>query len=298
MTLATALIYLGNLIGPGNLRTSGDVLRSKLSPIAEEAHGAPFNDPEPILPRHPSNTRHHSGGHASPVPRRDPERSRLCLLVPHPVEQLCFLADRCRAGLHRRGAGAGYCRPVPAAAPRSGRGALRDSAGGDVDCGLSQCSHACAGRLGEHANWTGAVRHCSGPELCRNLVRLLHTADGRSKMKPLLRAGIPQLWVIVPLAALLSACGGDQAPLQYGAAPDLPEPKRGLLPDMVIADPAEWGDQLPVVPEGYTVSAIATDLNIPRQTLILPNGDILVAEGRGGNAPSLKPKDVDRKSVV
>ena len=111
-------------------------------------------------------------------------------------------------------------------------------------------------------------------------------------MKPLHRAGIPQLWVIVPLAALLSACGGDQAPLQYGAAPDLPEPKRGLLPDMVIADPAEWGDQLPVVPEGYTVSAIATDLNIPRQTLILPNGDILVAEGRGGNAPSLKPKDV------
>src|SRR5690625_1744618 len=61
---------------------------------------------------------------------------------------------------------------------------------------------------------------------------------------------------------------------------------------MVIADPAEWGDQLPVVPEGYTISAIATDLNIPRQTLILPNGDILVAEGRGGNAPSLKPKDV------
>src|SRR5690625_2312911 len=61
---------------------------------------------------------------------------------------------------------------------------------------------------------------------------------------------------------------------------------------MVIADPAEWGDQLPVVLEGYTISAIATDLNIPRQTLILPNGDILVAEGRGGNAPSLKPKDV------
>ena len=26
--------------------------------------------------------------------------------------------------------------------------------------------------------------------------------------------------------------------------------------------------------------------------LVLPNGDILVAEGRGGNAPKLKPKDV------
>ena len=30
---------------------------------------------------------------------------------------------------------------------------------------------------------------------------------------------------------------------------------------MNIADPAAWGDQRPVVPEGYTVSAIATDLN-------------------------------------
>jgi glucose/arabinose dehydrogenase len=40
------------------------------------------------------------------------------------------------------------------------------------------------------------------------------------------------------------------------------------------------------------VTAIAADLQIPRQTLVLPNGDILVAEGRGGNAAKLKPKDV------
>jgi glucose/arabinose dehydrogenase len=33
-------------------------------------------------------------------------------------------------------------------------------------------------------------------------------------------------------------------------------------------------------------------MKIPRQTLLLPNGDILVAEGRGGSAPNLKPKDV------
>jgi len=61
---------------------------------------------------------------------------------------------------------------------------------------------------------------------------------------------------------------------------------------MVIAEPAEWGDRLPTVPEGYTITAIAKDLKIPRQTLVLPNGDILVAEGRGGSAPALKPKDV------
>lgn len=100
-----------------------------------------------------------------------------------------------------------------------------------------------------------------------------------------------QLLILV-LAGLLAACGGSDPELQYGPNPTLPKPQRGLLPDMVIAKPAEWGDQLPVVPDGYTVRAIATDLKIPRQTLVLPNGDILVAEGRGGNAPSLKPKDV------
>jgi glucose/arabinose dehydrogenase len=100
------------------------------------------------------------------------------------------------------------------------------------------------------------------------------------------------LFTIVTLSALLGACGGDTEPLQFGAAPQLPEPERGLMPDMVIAEPAEWGDRQPTVPEGYTISAIAKDLKIPRQTLVLPNGDILVAEGRGGMAPDLKPKDV------
>ncbi|AFN76789.1 L-sorbosone dehydrogenase [Stutzerimonas stutzeri DSM 10701] len=96
------------------------------------------------------------------------------------------------------------------------------------------------------------------------------------------------------MALFLSACGGgepDSAQL-YGPDPKLPEPERGILPSMKIAEPAEWGDQLPTVPPAFTVMAIATDLKIPRQTLVLPNGDILVAEGRGGNAAKLKPKDV------
>ncbi|RTZ40973.1 sorbosone dehydrogenase family protein [Candidimonas sp. SYP-B2681] len=100
------------------------------------------------------------------------------------------------------------------------------------------------------------------------------------------------LFAVVTVSALLTACGGDTEPLQYGSSPELPQPYRGVLPDMVIAKPAEWGDQRPTVPQGYTISAIATNLQIPRQTLILPNGDILVAEGRGGNAPNLKPKDI------
>ncbi|MCR6650072.1 MAG: sorbosone dehydrogenase family protein [Cellvibrionaceae bacterium] len=98
---------------------------------------------------------------------------------------------------------------------------------------------------------------------------------------------------IVLAGLLLCACdGADPDPAQYGANPTLPKPHRGILPNMTIAEPIPWGDQIPTVPRGFSVSAIASDLKIPRQTLVLPNGDILVAEGRGGNAPTLKPKDV------
>ncbi|QCP14915.1 PQQ-dependent sugar dehydrogenase [Pseudoduganella umbonata] len=95
------------------------------------------------------------------------------------------------------------------------------------------------------------------------------------------------------MALLLAACteNGDSQQAR-GPDPRLPEPERGLLPSMKIAEPVAWGSQKPTVPQGYTVTAIATDLKIPRQTLVLPNGDIIVAEGRGGSAAKLKPKDV------
>lgn len=107
-------------------------------------------------------------------------------------------------------------------------------------------------------------------------------------MKPL------NLLSIALVAALLSACGENNVSdaEQLGANPTLPEAQRGLIPTLKIAEPAGWGDHRPVVPSGYKIEAIATDLLIPRQTLILPNGDILVAEGKGGNAPKLRPKDI------
>jgi glucose/arabinose dehydrogenase len=94
-------------------------------------------------------------------------------------------------------------------------------------------------------------------------------------------------------ALVLSACGGrDVPPAQFGEDPRLPEPRSELLPTMQIADPAGWGERRPLVPSGYRIEAIATDLKIPRRTLVLPNGDILIAEGKGGGAPKLTPKDV------
>ena len=66
----------------------------------------------------------------------------------------------------------------------------------------------------------------------------------------------------------LTGCGGsDPDPAQFGADPPLPEPEVRLVPTMRIANPAQWGDQRPTVPPGYAITAIATDLAIPRQTL-------------------------------
>ncbi|SPJ33771.1 PQQ-dependent sugar dehydrogenase [Kushneria phyllosphaerae] len=100
-------------------------------------------------------------------------------------------------------------------------------------------------------------------------------------------------YLATPLAmALLAGTTGALADTpQFGANPDLPEPQRGLLPNMGVPEQAPWNDLKPTVPEGYTITEIASDLKIPRQTLVLPNGDILVAEGSGGHAPKLRPKD-------
>lgn len=96
------------------------------------------------------------------------------------------------------------------------------------------------------------------------------------------------------LIGLLAGCSAaPPGPTQVGPDPVLPPAERGLLPQMTIADPADWGTRAPVVPAGYRITAIAEDLAIPRQMLVLPNGDILVAEGKGGgDAPTLRPKDV------
>ncbi|QCB37224.1 sorbosone dehydrogenase family protein [Sphingobium yanoikuyae] len=91
----------------------------------------------------------------------------------------------------------------------------------------------------------------------------------------------------------LAACGRSQPGLdQTGDRPDLPDQRQTLLPPMKIATPAGWGNEKPTAPAGFSVTAFATELAIPRQMLVLPNGDILVAEGSGGSAPALRPKDV------
>ncbi|VXB34830.1 sorbosone dehydrogenase family protein [Brevundimonas sp. G8] len=96
------------------------------------------------------------------------------------------------------------------------------------------------------------------------------------------------------MALTVASCGNASDPKlnQTGATPDLPQVNETLVPAMKISPPAGWNGETPTVPAGFTVSAFATDLKIPRQMLVLPNGDVLIAEGRGGHAPAMRPKDV------
>ena len=153
--------------------------------------------------------------------------------------------------------------------------------------GRRQCIRPRPGRVGHHAH---------GPHPFRDRGRACVRGDGgRLLLRPLEGRAMKhsRACALAVLSFALTACGGSEPdPTQYGADPPLPELQYQLVPTMGIAKPAEWGDQQPTVPPGYAITAIATDLAIPRQTLILPNGDILVAEGRGGGAPKLQPKDI------
>jgi len=69
----------------------------------------------------------------------------------------------------------------------------------------------------------------------------------------------------------------------FGPAPSLPPPTTGLIPTVNIAPAIGWRDGArPTPAQGLAVEAFATGLDHPRNLLVLPNGDVLVAES---NAP-------------
>ena len=87
-------------------------------------------------------------------------------------------------------------------------------------------------------------------------------------------------------AALLGACG-ETARLTIaqgtGPRPTLPQPERTLLPTVNIAPAQGWPEgAAPQPATGLQVAAFASGLDHPRWLLVLPNGDVLVAET---NAP-------------
>jgi hypothetical protein len=89
------------------------------------------------------------------------------------------------------------------------------------------------------------------------------------------------------MAAGLAACNEQEtaaAEQTYGAKPTLPAPEKSLMPTVNVAKAVGWpAGGKPIAAAGMAVNAFATGLDHPRTLLVLPNGDVLVAET---NAPS------------
>ena len=102
------------------------------------------------------------------------------------------------------------------------------------------------------------------------------------------------LWTLLA-AGSLSACGETALmppEAGMGRSPTLPAPQDSLIPTVHIAPAQGWpaGTQ-PTPMKDMRVTALATGLEHPRWVLVLPNGDVLVAES---NAP---PKPEDAKGI-
>lgn len=93
------------------------------------------------------------------------------------------------------------------------------------------------------------------------------------------------------LVAVLAACGGSaQLPVEEGSGPSptLPQPSRAPVPVVNIAPAIGWPQGgRPTPAAGLEVVAFAEKLDHPRWLLVLPNGDVLVAET---NAPANPPR--------
>jgi glucose/arabinose dehydrogenase len=88
---------------------------------------------------------------------------------------------------------------------------------------------------------------------------------------------------------------------QVGADPALPDPQYvNLWPDLKVAEIVGWQPgELPQVAEGLTVTAYARDLVNPRTVHTLPNGDVLVVQGREPESkPRTRPKDFIRGWIM
>ncbi|HEX7812808.1 MAG TPA: sorbosone dehydrogenase family protein [Burkholderiales bacterium] len=100
---------------------------------------------------------------------------------------------------------------------------------------------------------------------------------------------------ILLTALALAGCGEKSTlPIKAGMGPDpnLPEPRRSLLPTVNIAPAKGWAaGATPTPAPGLTVGAFASGLDHPRWLYVLPNGDVLIAET---NAP---PKPDDGKGI-
>lgn len=111
-----------------------------------------------------------------------------------------------------------------------------------------------------------------------------------------MRRRLREILIVGGALAALAACGQSQGQqggsVGYGPNPALPEPNRTLFPTVKVSEVVGWpAGVTPRAPAGFRVQPFATGLDHPRWLLVLPNGDVLVAESNkpAGND---KPKGI------
>jgi glucose/arabinose dehydrogenase len=96
---------------------------------------------------------------------------------------------------------------------------------------------------------------------------------------------LPMRWLLLAGLGCTTACSGSQdlpPQAQVGPHPTLPAPSQRLIPRVDIAPAIGWPEgQAPIAARGFVVNAFASGLVHPRWLLVLPNGDVLVAESNG-----------------
>ena len=85
------------------------------------------------------------------------------------------------------------------------------------------------------------------------------------------------------VAVAVRHSGDGPRPPAYGTAPTIPEPKpQGSIPTLKMPTAKGWeAGHVPTAAPGLKVNAFATGLIHPRNSYVLPNGDVLVAESMG-----------------
>ncbi|MBV9992347.1 MAG: sorbosone dehydrogenase family protein [Alphaproteobacteria bacterium] len=106
----------------------------------------------------------------------------------------------------------------------------------------------------------------------------------------------PRHAFLLLVSVALAGCG-EKAKLPeqsgWGPKPELPAPDKTLIPTVNAAKAVHWqAGEKPTPAPGLAVGAFARDLDHPRWLLVLPDGDVLVAET---NAP---PKPDDSRGVT
>jgi glucose/arabinose dehydrogenase len=119
---------------------------------------------------------------------------------------------------------------------------------------------------------------------------MAHQLDNSPKLR-LIFALIGRIALAIAGASAIAGCSASaDLPIARGMGPDpeLPSPRRSLIPTVNVVTAKGWpADATPVPADGLSVTAFARGLDHPRWLHVLPNGDVLVAET---NAPP-RPED-------